>query len=129
MCAFLLIIGLSGSAYSGEIKISCKLSEWTTLYFKYQDNFLMSDNAYARLEGKWVDICIGIETGVGMFTGGKIRTWSIVDDLSAACVYDFPSDSFGELKWIVDFETKTWSKYQNGKLREVLGMPSNGDCI
>ena len=130
-CAFLFIIGLSGSAHASTTRMSCHLNGDAlgyNVHFKYEDKFLISDNAYARLEGKWVNICVGIEKNIGQITTGKIDTWSTVEDMSATCIYVFPSDSFGELKWLIDFETKTWSQYKNGQLFNYLNLPTSGKC-
>ena len=55
ICTFLFVLELVGPVYADEVKMNCKLSGdkfGKTVHFKYNDNFLISDKAYARLDGK-----------------------------------------------------------------------------
>ena len=127
---FLFITGLCFPAYSADVMMSCQLEGETgkLVHFKYEDKFLSTDKAYSRLEGKWVNICDGIEKNIGQVVEGKIRTFSFIDDKSATCNYEFPKETYGELKWIIDFETLTWASYKNGQPNRYYNIPSNGNC-
>ncbi len=119
----LALILLGTSAFGAEIKMECELPS-AVWYFKYAERTLMKDKAYTRVNGRWIDICDGLQTyhqtivdGLGD-SGKKVLTECDIQDKSAIVGYEFPNgktsdgESFEKaFRWIIDFETKQWSFY------------------
>ena len=106
LATFLFITGLSTQVYSHDVIMRCDVRQGfgpdAVSHFKYVDRLLVTDKAYARVEGKWEDLCKGVRS-----TSSKYRIRSSYSDNAAVCNVEFSTG--GKHKYIFDFDTKTFS--------------------
>lgn len=112
LATFLFITGLSTQVYAHDVIMRCDVREGfgpdAVSHFKYVDRPLIMDKAYARVEGKWEDLCEGVRSTLTLRNTKITRRKSSYSDNAAVCNVEFSAGK--KHKYIFDFETKTFRK-------------------
>lgn len=125
-----LILGLGTSVNAKDIRMTCDLygiGEHKIL-FEYQDR-LFGDKVVGRHKGKWIHACDAIDKSVGQTELSKREV--TIEEKALVCLHRYnEKDDFGleTTSWVIDFETRTWSRYRDGQLGSSYPAKSNGDC-
>ena len=107
LATFLFITGLSTQVYAHDLMMMCDVRPYALSHFKYDDRLLMKDKAYARVEGKWSNLCESLTKAL-KYKPNKIRLKSSYGDNAVTCNLEhIPTGN--KYKYIFDFETKTFT--------------------